>query len=426
MLKKYMILAWGLLLLSTAALAQLDTSFHSMPVSLPAYLGQVGRQHLGYAAEKYNVSIASAAVESAKVFPDPQLSVEGFDNQHRKLGLSYGYNVGLGTTLELGRKRNARIELARGSLEQRRALLEDYFRNLRADAAAAYFNALQQQQLLQVQQSSYAVMRQLADADAIRFQKGVITEMDARQSKLEADHLLNSVCQQQTDWKTALVQLSANTGALRADTLLLPAADTLTLDRSFVLMDLITQAQTSRADAVAANVARAVADKNLALVKANRKIDLGVNVGLGYNAQATSEIAPTPRYMATTAGVSIPLKIANHYRGDLKAAQYTVKQAAVTYHQVLLQIQAEVTQAWYNYHAAAQQLLQFHEGLLNNAQRILDGKIYSYRRGETSLLEVLNAQRTWNELQQDFCGAQYHYATTLVELERAAGIWDIE
>ncbi|NLR78113.1 TolC family protein [Chitinophaga eiseniae] len=426
MFKKYMILAWALLLLSTAALAQLDTSFHQIPVSLPQYLGQVGKQHLGYAAEKYNISIAAAAVESAKVFPDPQLSLEGFDNQHHKLGLSYGYNVGLGTTLELGGKRHARIGLARSSLEQQRALLEDYFRNLRADAAIAYFNARQQQQLFLVQQSSYALMRQLAAADAIRFQKGVITETDARQSKLEADNLLNNVYQQVADWKTALIQLSANTGSLHADTLLAPATDSIALERQFVLPDLVTQAQNSRADAMAANAAKTVAEKSLTLVKANRKIDLGVNVGLGYNAEATSEIAPTPRYMATTAGISIPLKISNHYRGDLKAAQYTVKQAAITCNQVLLQIQMEVTQAWCNYRAANEQVKQFQQGLLSEAQKILDGKIYSYRRGETSLLEVLNAQRTWNELQQAWCQAQYNYAAALVELERAAGIWDIQ
>lgn len=408
-----------------AALAQMDTSFPRLPAPLADYLHQVAAQHLGYAAQQYNVSIAAAGIESAKVFPDPQLTLDGFDNQHRLLKLSYGYNAGIGTTLELGGKRKARIALARSGLELGQAQLQDYFRHLRADATIAWYNALLQQGLLQVQQDATGIMRQLADADAIRFQKGVITATDARQSALEANQLLNSLYQQEADVKTALLQLNQNTGRSRGDTLLLPVGDFTKLERDFSLPLLIANAQQSRADIVAANAARSVAEKNLTLVKANRKIDLGINAGVGYNAEATSIIAPTPRYIASSAGIAVPLKWSNHYKGELHSAQYAIRQAGVTYEEALLQVQTEVTQAWYNYHAAQQQVQQFEQSLLTGAQQVLQGKIYSYKRGETSLLEVLNAQRTWNEVQQNYRQALFRYAAALVELERAAGIWDL-
>jgi cobalt-zinc-cadmium efflux system outer membrane protein len=51
--------------------------------------------------------------------------------------------------------------------------------------------------------------------------------------------------------------------------------------------------------------------------------------------------------------------------------------------------------------------------------------MYSYKRGQSSLLEVLNAQRTYNDVQHDYYGTLHDYAVALVELERAAGIWDI-
>ena len=57
---------------------------------------------------------------------------------------------------------------------------------------------------------------------------------------------------------------------------------------------------------------------------------------------------------------------------------------------------------------------------------ILEKKIYSYKRGETSILEVLNAQRTYNDIQANFNETLYNCAVALVELERACGIWDIE
>jgi len=64
-------------------------------------------------------------------------------------------------------------------------------------------------------------------------------------------------------------------------------------------------------------------------------------------------------------------------------------------------------------------------GMLEGAQNVRKGKIYSYDRGETSLLEVLNAQRTFNDIQQNYYETLFNRAVALVELEKAAGIWDI-
>lgn len=110
----------------------------------------------------------------------------------------------------------------------------------------------------------------------------------------------------------------------------------------------------------------------------------------------------------------------------MKAAQYSIRQSAVQYDQILLQIQTEVTQSYFNYKAAQKQVSQFKSGLLTEAQKVLTGKIYSYKRGETSLLEVLNAQRTYNDVQQNYYQSLFNYAAALVNLERSAGIWDIQ
>lgn len=53
-------------------------------------------------------------------------------------------------------------------------------------------------------------------------------------------------------------------------------------------------------------------------------------------------------------------------------------------------------------------------------------KIYSYNRGEVSLLEILNAQRTYDEVQAQYIETLFNYNAALVELERNCGIWDIK
>ena len=424
--KKHIAAALLILCISDKASAQSDTSFTRIKLSLTGYLRLVQRQNLNYAAQQYNVSIAEAGIESAKAFPDPELSIGAYDNQQASLYLGKGYNATIGATIELGGKRKARIDLAKSQLELGKSLLLDYFRNLQADAAIAYFNALLQYNLLQVQQNSYSAMKQLADADSIRFRSGVITAIDARQSKVEAGNLLNNVYQNEADWKTALVQLSNNTGKAQADTLFFPTGSFEHLEKRFALDDLIVSAQNNRADVVAALNNKTVADKNIQLAKASRKIDLGISAGMQYSGESTNDIAPTPAYRSISAGISIPLKFSNRYKGDLKAAQYSIAQSEVQYQQILLEIQTEVTQAYFNYKAAQKQVSQFKTGLLDEAQKVLAGKIYSYKRGENSLLEVLNAQRTYNDVQQNYNQSLFNYAAALVTLERSAGIWDIE
>jgi len=414
------ILLWSVL----SSYGQADTSFKKVSISLNQYLSGVGKNNLDYIAEQYNVSIVAAGIESAKVFPDPEISLGAYDNQESTLHLGKGYSGMIGTSIELGGKRRARIGLARSQAEVAKALLQDFFRNLRADAAIAYFNALQQYHLFRVVEDSYRTMKQLADADSIRFKLGAISEIDARQSRLEAGSLLNNLFQGEADWKTALIQLSLYTGKAQLDTFLLPSGD-FNLDRDFSLAALISEAQLNRTDAVAAQNAKTVAEKSLQLTKANRSIDLGLSAGVQYVGIATNEVAPTPAYRALIMGISMPLKFSNIYKGELNAGKYAIRQSELQYEQILLRIQHEVTRAYLNYKAAEKQVLQFNNGLLTEAEKVLSGKIYSYKRGEISLLDVLNAQRTYNVVQQSYYQSLYGYAEALILLERSAGIWDI-
>lgn len=405
--------------------AIIDTLFSKQTISYPDFIGLVGKNNLSYAAEKFNLNIAEANILTAGIFPDPELGFGWFDNGQRRMNMGYGFSSELTWTLELGGKRKARIELAKSESELTKYLLQDYFRNLRADATINYLAAMLNKLLLDVQLNSYQTMNQLAKSDSIRFKLGSITQLDARQSKLEAVKMLNDVYQAEAEWKATLVNLSVLLGLKQTDTLFIAIGDFGRFDRIFNMQDLITAAQNNRADLLAAMQNRNVSQNILKLAKANRVMDLGLNGGVGYSSYNRNVVAPTPGFTTLNAGISIPLKFSNNRPGELKAAYYTNQQAELQYRQIELQIQTEITQAYFNYQALQKQVQQFNNGLLTEAKAVLDGKIYSYQRGETSLLEVLNAQRTYNEVQQAYYQTLYNYAVALVELERAAGIWDI-
>ncbi len=415
-----------LCLLALTAHAQEKHEAGKRILTFNEYMENVKKSNIDYLAEKYNVDIADAAVKASKVFPDPELSVSYANNQNWNLEMGYSVDAELSYTLELGGKRKARIRLAQSEKEMTEALLEDYFRNLRADATIAYFEALKQKSLLEIQRSSYQQMAGLARADSIRFRLGDITEVDALQSRLEAATMLNDLYESESQLHDALVQLALLQGNVNVELADSIGGDLGYYERQFDLPALIVEAQNNRADLQAALKSNEVSQNNLRLAKANRAIDLGISIGGTYSSIVRNEIAPAPAFKGIMAGVSIPLKFSNTNKGELRVAQFAAEQQERQYEAIQLQISTEVVQAYHQYLTARRQVEQFNTGLLQEAETIFQKKKYSYERGETSILEVLNAQRTHNEVQVSYNETLFTCAAALVELERACGIWDIE
>ena len=381
-----------------------------VPLTYRQYMERVAEGNLEYASEKLNVPAAKAEVTAAKVFNDPNLSVSYFNNENNSLQMGEGVEVELSKTFSFG-KRGANISLARSESELTEALLADYFRNLRADATIAYMEALKQHELYKVKENAYENIRTLAESDSIRFSLGQIREVDATQSRVEAGVLRNELLQAGAELKNAFSNLNFLTGTFSTDTLFHPEAELRTEPRDFILADLITAASEGRTDLVA---------------RRERNTDGDLSIAVSRNARVYNEEAPAPPFTGVTAGIAVPLKFSNFNKGTVRAARYREQQAEAQYKQALLQVQTEVMQAYRNYQSFAEQVYHYEDGLLRQAREVMDGKIYSYNRGEVSLLEVLDAQRTYDEVQAQYIETLFNYSSALVELERSAGIWDIE
>ncbi|OAV64067.1 Cation efflux system protein CzcC [Bacteroidales bacterium Barb6XT] len=411
----------ALLLLSATA-----TVLSAQTMTYASFMQNVKEKNIQYLAEKYNTDIAKATAEAAKVFPDPDLVLSAADNQERSLQMGYNFNAGLEYTLELGGKRKARIRLAKSEAELTAALVQDYFRNLQADAASAWFTALFQKELVEIKQSSCAQMFALARADSLRFTLGAIMEIDALQSKLEAGTLLNDLIQSEADLQNAVIQLHLLQGSEQLQSTDSLAGKLTFTKRTFLLPDLMETALNNRADLQAALKSAEVSRCNLQLSEANRAIDLGLSAGISYNAEVRNEIAPAPMFRSIGAGISVPLKFSNANKSEIRAGKLAVAQSEAACQAVEQQIRAEVLQAFNQYTAACRQAEQFDTARLTDAETVFRAKRYSYERGETSLLEVLAARRTCNDIRESHSQALLNCLTALVELEKASGIWDIE
>lgn len=420
----YFLIAFSLLF-NNYMYSQITTNQVEIPVSYHDYMELVINNNLGYAAEKFNVDIAKANIRSAHSFPDPELSFEATDNGERQKEMGYEFEASLDWLLELGGKRKARIELATSEGEVSMSLLEDYYRNLRAEATLLFLQALRNEHIYETHKEAYQNMLKIARADSIRHSLGEIAEVTARQSKLEARTIYNSMLDAEDEWKSSLLDLDFLINSTPNDTIIKPIGSFTRLNREFMLPNLIIAAQNNRSDFIAALQNREVSRRLVNLERANRKVDLGLSFKVGYATYVHNVIAPTPSHTPISLGVSIPLKFSNRHNSDLRIAKFQQQQVEYEYAQIENQIAVEVTQAYRHYNTMRKQLQQFDEGILTEAKIILEGRTYSYNRGENSLLEVLDAQRTYNEIQENYYETLYNTAAALVELEKSAGIWDI-
>jgi cobalt-zinc-cadmium efflux system outer membrane protein len=409
--KTIMIISFILMNFAAGVRSQSSVDEVSQTISFNEFLNRIGKNNLGYLAEKYNVSIAETEIIANKVLPDPELGFEAADEL---------FTLGLAYNLELGNKRGARVRLAKSQAELEKLALEYYYQDLRAEAANLFLEAMQQKELLSVKRSSYEYMLQLSRSDSIRFRLGEITETDARQSKLEAATLLNEVFEQEAVYKSSQVVLNQLMGKT-FDTLNIPFGEWVGLSREYILPALTSLGLANRIDLFVAHKNVEVSVNQQKLVEAERKMDVGLS--LNYERDWRGLLPPSN---SVRAGVSVPLKFSNLNKGAVKAARLGAEQSKVQQQNAELQVQAEISQAFFFFEAAKKKVRQYQTGLLDESRKILDGMVYRYQRGETSIVEVLIAQRTYNEVQEQYLETMKGYASSLVNLQKACGIWDIE
>jgi outer membrane protein, heavy metal efflux system len=396
-----------------------------IPVSLAEYLSKVSKGNLGYIAEQFNVSIAEAQLKAAKVFADPEVSVSYSNNEDKTMLMGQGIDAGISYPFRLGNKRGANISLAKSQKELAQSALDAYFQNLRAEATLSYFAAIRQKNLLQLQKDIYERLHKLAQADSLRLKVGAINSTDALQTALEARSKQNQVFQAEADFQVSLVRLSQLQGKIVTDSLLRPSGDFPLQQREFKLSDLIQSALERRSDLQVAIRNKEISEKQIRLIQANRAFEFSLDAGYSHSTVVKNEIAPAPAFNSYSAGITIPLKFSAFNRGEIQAAQNTVAQSETLLKDTQLQITGEVTQAWFAFKAMEKQLHHYQEGLVSDAAKILEARTYAYQRGETGLIDLLNAQHTFSDLQVEYFETLYQYTEVLVSLEKAAGIWDI-
>ncbi|MBN8420857.1 MAG: TolC family protein [Verrucomicrobia bacterium] len=400
------------------------SSSRRTPIKLEDYLAKVAASNLGYASQRYNVTIAEAAIMASKVFQNPVLQIGNMrdvsNSGNQKLpGYFNGY---LNQTLELGGKRRERQLVARKNYAAVSSSLQSFLQNLRLDASAAYADAIATGRVASQLQRTSALLRDLLQAQQERQKAGDISDVDLLQTRVEVRQFEAELLNAQAVAANAELGLNAFLGPQFASTHWQPVGTLSVTPQSTDLFKLLSSAIRNRPDLVAMRHRRDAAGENIKLEKANRVPDLTVGVGWTNSTYSGNTTSPQPNYNMVGLQFSLPLPIWNRNKAGIATAQAQASQSQLDLDAAEVQAGVEVRRALSLYDIARQRVELYQGGVLKDVDAALEKRVVSYKRGGSSLLELLDAQRKANEVWQSFYDAQSDHARAVIELHRAAGI----
>ncbi len=406
-----------------------DTGLEAQPISYHDFLARVLEHNLDYAVQKYNISIAQAEIEVAKIYPDPFISTAFSKDVTGGLPSdSVGGNVlsfGASQTILLGGKISKGVAVARENKSAAEATVRDFFWNLRSSAAQAYITAAIADSNYLEALREYQNLANLANINAQRVNAGDIAKTDFIQSRVDAIQARGAVLAADAARRTAFLAMGQLMGTQTV--LYRPASYLAVPARSFDLDTLLAHADSSRSDLIAARDQLEAARLNIEFARALRWPD--VTVGLGYTTTAATPALPAPfpneNLLGVNVSIPIPLSVAvNH--GTLDVAEFNYEQSRDSLAALQLTVETSVRQAYAQYQLALEQYQQYSTDLLRDAQAVWEARLYSYKAGSAELLEVLTAENTLASVYQAYYSALSGYTGALVTLESSAHVWDLE
>jgi cobalt-zinc-cadmium efflux system outer membrane protein len=174
---------------------------------------------------------------------------------------------------------------------------------------------------------------------------------------------------------------------------------------------LIAQAIRERPDVRAARLAVLLAETN---IKYQKSLVLPQpELGMIWNPQNTIP------YLGFFGTVRVPLFDRN--QGEIERSRFQRMQADEGVRNAQVRIETEVRAAYQTYQTEKENLRKY-SLMLTQADLVLDNVRYAYLKGGTTIIDFLDAQRSWFDTQQLYLNARLSYFQSYIQVLYVTGI----
>ena len=397
--------------------------------SLPQSLSLAEARRIAYQrnwdllAAQANVEQAAALELVSREFPNPtfsyttgKISVDSTSNATR-LGnrfwdRSYDSIFAVNQLFEIGGKRTLRQSSATHGRQAAQASMQDARRILDLGVTRAYLAVLLAEANVGILHDSAESLRQQAKIAAARLHAGDISEADKAQIEIAADQLELNAEAARSAAQTARIAVEVLLGVKKPSGVWKPAdrLEALAAD-SFAGRTAVAQL---RPDVLAAEESLRKSEADLGLQQAMRIPDPTAILQFEHNPPDTTNTIGI--------GVSFPLPLWNTNKGNIKAAAAAQAIAADQLAKVKAQVASEVAVARAALAEATTRRQRYADSIAPKSAETLKIVQYAYQKGGAALVDLLQAQRTDNDIRVAVAQAMADKAVAAANLAGALNI----
>src|SRR5579872_4139665 len=371
-------------------------------------------------AQRLNIDQSKAGEITAGLKPNPVLgnlvdTIPIFSPQKIRLQTQI-YSESLSYTVERGGKREKRGVVAKDNTDIAAKTVTDNERQLRFQVAQAFINVLLAKSVLQLARDDLANFSQQVELNHARLVAGDLAEGDYLKISLQKLQFEQDV----SSAELGLVQARATLRQLlgyRSVTDDFDISGTLEhKKRTVQLADLETQALAARPDLQAAHSGVRLASDTISLAFGNRAKDW--TWGTDYTYQS---IGPNGTGNAVGFSLSFDLPVHDRNQGEIARSQAAMRQAIETESSTEVGVRTDVVNAYYGLQTNDQIVSLYESGYLDQATQSRNITQYAYGRGAATILDVLDAERSYRATQLGYRQAMAAYMTAEEQVKQAVG-----
>jgi cobalt-zinc-cadmium efflux system outer membrane protein len=255
----------------------------------------------------------------------------------------------------------------------------------------------------------------IVDTNATRVRTGDIAEVELIRSRVAALQFSNSLRRAELAERAAQSRLKSLLGRGAGSAPIAIAGDLRRSQTAQSRSELADSALASRPDMQALRRGSERASADVRLQMAQAKVDY--TVGTEYRRQQ----GVNGKGNSLGFFLSAELPVFNRNQGEIERARQELRQNQARVRALESTIRSEVESAYDEWEASRDLLDGIEAKMLSEAREVREVTDYSYRRGEATLLELLDAQRAFNETMQAFNEARAEHARSLYLLDAVTG-----
>jgi cobalt-zinc-cadmium efflux system outer membrane protein len=321
------------------------------------------------------------------------------------------FDVGISYLIERGKKRQHRLQAAKDQTAMSRSTVSDNERTLIFNTGQQFISVLLAQSTLDLANQDAQSFEQTVNISEARYKTGDMSESDLLKIKLQLLQFQSDVSAAKLAKIQALAGLRQFLGFESVPDQFDVEGDLSYQPVHADLEGLKGLAMQDRPDLRAAQEGVTAARSQEALERANGKKDLGVSFDYTHTAGLNSGAF----------FFNIDLPIFDRNQGEIAKARFAITQAEQTALETAQQVNTDIVDAYAALRSNDEIIQLYQSGYIDQAKQSRDITEYAYKRGAASLLDFLDAERTYRASQLAYRQALASYMTALEQMRQAVG-----